>query len=92
MSKQIVQAFQTNRFQNIRQANEMKREFYPDTSRRSRAVKKNEEDNSIEVHLLHRKFDQEMIKNAQVGGRQASRRIEKIRDTFMMNLQSKRFG
>jgi hypothetical protein len=44
------------------------------------------------VHLLHRKFEQEMVKNAQVSGRQASRRIEKIRDTFMMNLQSKRFG
>jgi hypothetical protein len=47
MSKQIVQAFQANRFQNIRQENEVKRDFYPDMSRRSRAVKKNDEDNSI---------------------------------------------
>lgn len=92
MSKQVVQAFQSNKFQNIRQANEIKRDYYPDGSRKSRAVKKDDDDTSIEVHLLHRKFEQEMVKKAEVGGRQASRRIEKIRETFMMNLQSKRFG
>lgn len=42
MSKQVVQAFQANKFQNIRQANEMKRDFYPDISRKSRAVKRND--------------------------------------------------
>jgi hypothetical protein len=28
MSKQVMQAFQANKFQNIRKANEAKREFY----------------------------------------------------------------
>lgn len=40
VSKQVMNLFQANKFQNIRKANEMKKEYYPDTNK----VKTKEED------------------------------------------------
>lgn len=94
MSKQVMQAFQANKFQNIRKANEAKREFYQQASRKSRAAARIEEDESanIEVHLMQRKFEQQIGKRGQVGSRQESKRMNQLRETFLMNIQSKRFG
>lgn len=94
MSKQVMQAFQANKFQNIRKANEGKREFYQEAARKSRMAARREDDESanIEVHLLQRKFEQEIGKRVDVGGRQESKRMNNLRETFLMNIQSKRFG
>ena len=60
VSKQVMNLFQANKFQNIRNANEMKKEFYPDTAKAT--IKEEDEGANIEVHLLQRKFDNELLK------------------------------
>ena len=47
--------FQANKFQNIRNANEIKKEFYPETAKAK--IKEEDEGGNIEMHLLQRKFD-----------------------------------
>ena len=36
ISKQVMHAFQSNKFQNIRKANEKKKEYYPDNGKNYR--------------------------------------------------------
>lgn len=38
VSKQVMEAFQTNKFQNMRKVNEMKKDFYPDMDKRKPAT------------------------------------------------------
>ena len=55
--------FQANKFKNIRKNNEMNKDYYPE-ARGSKYVKPSEDDETgnIEVHLLQRKFDQDLSK------------------------------
>jgi len=55
VSKQVMHAFQSNKFQNIRKVNEMKKDYYPDMKKPAAKLNDNEGAN-IEVHLLQRKF------------------------------------
>ena len=64
----------------------MKKDFYPDMKKPVRLEEN--EGASIEVHLLHRKFEQEAGRKE---GNRGTVSMEKIRQTFMNNLQSKRF-
>lgn len=88
VSKQVMHAFQTNKFQNIRKANELKKEYYPDAGKGRAMKQQDEEESTLEVHLLQRKFEQETRKD---GGRPTSKNMEKLRETFL-NLQSKKFA
>ena len=78
LSRQVMNAFTTNKFQNIRKANEMKREYYPDTQKNQ--IKEEDESANVEVHLLHRKFEQQLAKKTDPADRQAaSKNYSKIR-------------
>ena len=49
-----------------------------------------DESGNIEVHLLQRKFDQDLAKKVDRNSR-SSRNLGKLRETFMNSIQSKRF-
>ena len=89
VSKQVMNLFQANKFQNIRKANEMKKEYYPDTNKAK--TKEEDESANIEVHLLQRKFDNEVVKKVDVAHRGTSN-LNNLRTTFLNSGQSKRFG
>lgn len=89
VSKQVMNAFQSNKFQNIRKANEMKKDYYPDMKKPTVKNDDNEGAN-IEVHLLHRKFEQDVAKKVEENGG-GTLNVDRMRQTFMNNPQSKRF-
>lgn len=72
VSKQVMHAFQSNKFQHIRKANELKKEYYPDAGKGKGGRKEDDEESSLEVHLLQRKFEQEVRKD---GGRPTSKNM-----------------
>lgn len=47
VSKQVMHAFQTNKFQNIRKANELKKEYYPDAGKGKSVKQQDEEENTL---------------------------------------------
>lgn len=47
VSKQVMHAFQTNKFQNIRKANELKKEYYPDMGKAKPAKQQDEEESTL---------------------------------------------
>ena len=81
--------FQANKLQNIRKNNELKKEFYPDTAKAR--IKQEDESANIEVHLLQRKFDNEVVKKVDAANR-GTANMNHLRQTFLNNIQSKRFG
>ena len=89
VSKQVMNAFQSNKFQDIRKINEMKKDFYPDMKKPAVKADDNEGAN-IEIHLLHRKFEQDVAKKVEANGR-GTVNMDRMRQTFMNNIQSKRF-
>lgn len=64
-------------------------------ARKSRAVNKiiaKDETANIEMHLLQRRVEQQVKKEGENPNRQdMSRRYDKIRETFLNRIQSKRF-
>lgn len=87
VSKQVMNLFQANKFQNLRKANEIKKDFYPDTAKAKAAV--DDESSNIEVVLLQRKFDNDLAKKND-GTNRGTVNMNRLRETFL-NIQSKRY-
>jgi hypothetical protein len=92
----VAFAFGENRFKNIRKENDTRKSFYPEgNARKSRAVNKiiaKDDTANIEMHLLQRRVEQQAKKEGENPNRQdMSRRYDKIRETFLNRIQSKRF-